>query len=63
MGSENTVKMTETQTPLQRFEEQTRRTFQRTKESIQNLLDKMRNAQLGLEEPGKEVDQPEEDDF
>ena len=55
--------MTETQTPLQRFEEQTRKTFQKTKESIQNLLDKMRNAQLGLGEPEKEEEQPEEDDF
>ena len=54
--------MTETQTPLQRFEEQTRKTFQRTKESIQNLLDKMRNSQLGLEEPEKEAEQPIEDD-
>lgn len=54
--------MTETQTPLQRFEEQTRKTFQRTKESIQNLLDKMRNVQLGLGEPEKEAEQPMEDD-
>lgn len=59
--------MTETQTPLQRFEEQTRKTYQRTKESIQNILDKMRNAKLGLDEPEAEADvepeAPEEDDL
>ena len=59
--------MTETQTPLQRFEEQTRKTYQRTKESIQNILDKMRNAKLGLDEPEAETDVepelPEEDDL
>lgn len=54
--------MTETQTPLQRFEEQTRKTFQKTKESIKNLLDKMRSANLGLEEPEKEAESLEEDD-
>jgi hypothetical protein len=43
--------MTETQTPIQRFEEQTRKTYERTKESIKNLLDKMRNSKLGLDEP------------
>ena len=66
-SNENTIKMTETQTPLQKIEEQTRKTYQRTKESIQNLLDKMRNAKLGLDEPEAEPEvEPEaseEDDL
>jgi len=43
--------MSETQTVFQRFEEKTRKTLEKTKEGIQNLLDKMRNAKLGLDEP------------
>jgi hypothetical protein len=47
--------MSERQTTLQRFEEQTRKTIMKTKEGIQNLLDKMRNAKLGLDEPKEEA--------
>lgn len=46
--------MSEGQTTLQRFEEQTRKAVEKTKEGIQNLLDKMRNAKLGLGEPKEE---------
>ncbi len=62
-GNENTVKMTETQTPLQRFEEQTRKTYERTKESIKNLLDKMRTSKLGLDESEKESEASEGDEW
>lgn len=44
------VKMTETQTTLQRFEEQTRKTIKNAQEKIQHLLDKMRQSRLGLDE-------------
>ncbi len=43
--------MSETQTVFQRLEEKTKKTLEKTKEGIQNLLDKMRNAKLGLDEP------------
>jgi len=42
--------MTETQTPLQRFEKQTRKTIKNAQEKIQHLLDKMRQSRLGLDE-------------
>jgi hypothetical protein len=42
--------MTETQTPLQRFEKQTRKTIKNAQEKIQYLLDKMRQSRLGLDE-------------
>jgi hypothetical protein len=45
------VKMSETQTTLQRFEEQTRKTIKNAQEKIQHLLDKMRQSRLGLDEP------------
>ena len=48
--------MSETQTVFQRFEEKTRKTLEKTKEGIQNLLDKMRNAKLGLDEPQEEAE-------
>lgn len=48
--------MSETQTIFQRFEEQTRKTLEKTKEGIQDLLDKMRNAKLGLDEPQDETE-------
>ncbi|MFC1803546.1 hypothetical protein ACFL0D_06210 [Thermoproteota archaeon] len=51
--------MSETQTPLQRFEEQTRKTFAKTKESIKNILDKMKNAKLGQDEAEKGESIPE----
>ena len=44
------VNMTETQTTLQRFEEQTRKTIKNAQEKIQHLLDKMRQSRLGLDE-------------
>ena len=50
------VKMSETQTAIQRFEEKTRKTLEKTKEGIQNLLDKMRGAKLGLNESEEEVE-------
>ncbi|MCB2171418.1 hypothetical protein KQH65_01630 [archaeon] len=43
--------MSETQTTLQRFEEQTRKTIKNAQEKIQHLLDKMRQSRLGLDEP------------
>ena len=51
--------MSETQTVIQRFEEKTRKTLERTKEGIQNLLDKMRNAKLGLGEPEEGTEEAE----
>jgi hypothetical protein len=51
--------MTENQTPLQRVEEQTRKTFQKTKENIKILLEKMRNAKLGLDEPDRDGEKHE----
>ena len=53
------VKMSGTQTVIQKFEEQTRKTLEKTKEGIQNLLDKMRNAKLGLSEPEEETEEAE----
>ena len=55
------IKMTETQTVLQRFEEQTRKTIKNAQEKIQHLLDKMRQSRLGLDEPEEETGQ--EDDW
>jgi hypothetical protein len=54
--------MSERQTTLQRFEEQTKKTIAKTKEGIQNILDKMRNAKLGLDKPGEEAE-PAKDDL
>ena len=51
--------MSGTQTVIQKFEEQTRKTLEKTKEGIQNLLDKMRNAKLGLSEPEGETEETE----
>ena len=48
--------MSETKTVLQKFEEQTKKTLEKTKEGIQNLLDKMRGAKLGLSEPEEEAE-------
>jgi hypothetical protein len=53
------VKMTKTQTPLQRFEEQTRKTIKNAQEKIQHLLDKMRQSRLGLDES----EEPSEDEW
>jgi hypothetical protein len=53
--------MTGTQTVLQRFEEQTRKTIKNAQEKIQHLLDKMRQSKLGLDEPEEKT--PEEDDW
>jgi len=50
------VKMSGTQTVIQKFEEKTRETLEKTKEGIQNLLDKMRGAKLGLGEPEEEAE-------
>ena len=50
------VKMSGTQTVIQRFEEKTRKTLEKTREGIQNLLDKMRGAKLGLNESEEEVE-------
>jgi hypothetical protein len=57
-GKQNPVKMSEPQTPLQRFEEQTRKTFAKTKESIKNILDKMKNAKHGLDKAEKDESIP-----
>jgi hypothetical protein len=46
--------MSEKQTTFQRFEEQTKKTIEKTIESIQNILDKMRNKKLGLDETEQE---------
>ena len=50
------VKMSGTQTVIQRFEEKTRKTLEKTQEGIQNLLDKMRSAKLGLSESEEEAE-------
>lgn len=42
--------MTETQNIISKIEEQTKKTFMKTRDSIKNLLDKMRNKELGLDE-------------
>lgn len=52
--------MTEQQTTLQRLEEQTRKTIEKTREGIKNLLDKMRNSQLGLDESDVHLEADEE---
>jgi len=60
IGEFYSVKMTETQTVLQRFEEQTRKTIKNAQEKIRHLLDKMRQSRLGLD---KSEESPEEDDW
>jgi len=42
--------MSETQTSIEKIEEKTRKKFEKTRESINNILEKMRNKNLRGEE-------------
>jgi hypothetical protein len=51
------IKMSETQSVLQKFGEEARKKIKQTQEGIQNILDKMRKGRLGLDEPESKEDE------
>jgi hypothetical protein len=54
----NLIKMSETQTAIQKIEEKTRKKLDKTRENLKNVFDKMRNNKLGLEETDPSQEEP-----
>ena len=53
--------MSETQTTFQKIGEQTKKRLEKTKDGIQNLLDKMRGTKLGLDDSEKSENDSEDE--